>query len=74
MRFQLEATEGPPGPPSNGLVQGERAGGESELQELEEKIEAMREQLRAALLRKSELVSALSTARGPAAEQSQEER
>lgn len=74
MRFQLEATEGPPGPPSNGRVQGERAGGESELQELEEKIEAMREQLRAALLRKSELVSALSTARGPAAEQSQEDR
>lgn len=74
VRFQLEATEGPPGPPSNGLVQGERAGGESELQELEEKIEAMREQLRAALLRKSELVSALSTARGPAAEQSQEDR
>uniref|UniRef100_A0A8C3LJ27 Glutamate receptor n=1 Tax=Chrysolophus pictus TaxID=9089 RepID=A0A8C3LJ27_CHRPC len=74
VRFQLDTTEGPPGPPSNGLVQGERAGGESELQELEEKIEAMREQLRAALLRKSELVAALGTTRGPGAEQSQEDR
>lgn len=74
MRFQLDTSEEPPGPPSNGLVQGERAGGERELQELEEKIEAMREQLRAALLRKSELVSALGTTRGPGAEQSQEDR
>ncbi|XP_048783609.1 glutamate receptor ionotropic, NMDA 3B isoform X2 [Lagopus muta] len=73
VRFQLDTSEEPPGPPSNGLVQGERAGGERELQELEEKIEAMREQLRAALLRKSELVSALGTTRGPGAEQSQED-
>ncbi|OXB70513.1 UNVERIFIED_CONTAM: hypothetical protein H355_016819 [Colinus virginianus] len=81
VRFQLDIPEGPPGPPSNGVVQGDGAGGESELQDLEEKIEAMREQLRAALLRKSELMSALGTARGsqaaasaPTTEQSQEDR
>uniref|UniRef100_A0A8C2TFS1 Glutamate receptor n=1 Tax=Coturnix japonica TaxID=93934 RepID=A0A8C2TFS1_COTJA len=74
VRFQLDPTEGPPEPPSNGLVQGERAGGESELRELEEKIEVMREQLRAALLRKSELVSVLGTTRSLGAEQRQEDR
>uniref|UniRef100_A0A8B9VA25 Glutamate receptor n=1 Tax=Anas zonorhyncha TaxID=75864 RepID=A0A8B9VA25_9AVES len=63
VRFQLDAVppegEGTPGPRGNGPLQG--AG--DELRELEEKIEAMREQLRAALVRKSELVAAMGTAR-----------
>ncbi|XP_035425857.2 glutamate receptor ionotropic, NMDA 3B [Cygnus atratus] len=77
VRFQVDAAtpegEGTPGPRGNGPVQGAGA----ELRELEEKIEAMREQLRAALVRKSELVAAMGTARSsraPASEQPQEER
>uniref|UniRef100_A0A8B9I325 Glutamate receptor n=1 Tax=Anser brachyrhynchus TaxID=132585 RepID=A0A8B9I325_9AVES len=77
VRFQLDAAtpegEGTPGRRGNGPVQGAGA----ELQELEEKIEAMREQLRAALVRKSELVAALGTARSsraPASEEPQEDR
>lgn len=77
MRFQLDAAtpegEGTPGPRGNGPLQG--AG--DELWELEEKIEAMREQLRAALVRKSELVAAMGTARSswaPASERPREDR
>uniref|UniRef100_A0A8C3BLG7 Glutamate receptor n=1 Tax=Cairina moschata TaxID=8855 RepID=A0A8C3BLG7_CAIMO len=77
VRFQLDAAapegEGTPGPRGNGLLQGVGA----ELRELEEKIEAMREQLRAALVRKSELVAAMGTARSsraPASEQPREDR
>ncbi|XP_038024947.2 glutamate receptor ionotropic, NMDA 3B isoform X1 [Anas platyrhynchos] len=77
VRFQLDAVppegEGTPGPRGNGPLQG--AG--DELRELEEKIEAMREQLRAALVRKSELVAAMGTARSsraPASERPREDR
>ncbi|XP_063017083.1 glutamate receptor ionotropic, NMDA 3B [Melospiza melodia melodia] len=72
VRFQLdkappEEEEGsPPWHPGNGRPPQplDRAAGENELRELEEKIQEMREQLRAALLRKSELVSVLGTAKG----------
>uniref|UniRef100_A0A8C5IN88 Glutamate receptor n=1 Tax=Junco hyemalis TaxID=40217 RepID=A0A8C5IN88_JUNHY len=71
VRFQLDKAppeeEGsPPGHPGNGRPPQplDRAAGENELRELEEKIQEMREQLRAALLRKSELVSVLGTAKG----------
>ncbi|XP_074664785.1 glutamate receptor ionotropic, NMDA 3B [Strix aluco] len=67
VRFQLDKAppegKGSPGPPRNGraLRPPDRAAGESELRELEEKIQEMRDQLRLALLRKSELVAALGT-------------
>lgn len=67
MRFQLDKAppegEGSLGYPRNGraLQPLERAAGESELRELEEKIQEMRDQLRAALVRKSELVAVLGT-------------
>lgn len=69
MRFQLDKT--PPEEvgslrhPGNGraLQPLERAAGESELRQLEEKIQEMRDQLRAALARKSELVAALGMAK-----------
>ncbi|XP_068012240.1 glutamate receptor ionotropic, NMDA 3B [Melanerpes formicivorus] len=67
VRFQLDKAppEGSPQHPGNGqLLQPlDRAAGESELQELEVKIQEMRDQLRAALVRKGELVAALGTAR-----------
>ncbi|KAM9369071.1 LOW QUALITY PROTEIN: glutamate receptor ionotropic, NMDA 3B [Phaethornis superciliosus] len=63
VRFQLDKAP----PEAEGSLQPpDRAAGESELRELEGKIQEMREQLRAALLRRSELVAALGTARsGP---------
>ncbi|XP_039590121.1 glutamate receptor ionotropic, NMDA 3B [Passer montanus] len=69
VRFQLDRAppedEGsPPRHPGNGRPPQpplDRAAGENELRQLEEKIQEMREQLRAALLRKSELVSVLGT-------------
>lgn len=70
VRFQLDKArpeaEGSPGHPGNGRPPQplDRAAGENELRELEEKIQEMRDQLRAALLRKSELVSALGTTKG----------
>ncbi|XP_059345797.1 glutamate receptor ionotropic, NMDA 3B [Ammospiza nelsoni] len=71
VRFQLDKAppeeEGsPPWHSGNGRPPQplDRAAGENELRELEEKIQEMREQLRAALLRKSELVSVLGTAKG----------
>ncbi|KFW84587.1 hypothetical protein N305_14368, partial [Manacus vitellinus] len=70
VRFQLDKAppegEGSPRHPGNGQAPQppDRAASESELQELEEKIQEMREQLRAALLRKSELVAVLGTAKG----------
>lgn len=69
MRFRLDRAplegQGSPRHPGNGqaLPPPERAAGESELRELEEKIQEMREQLRAALVRKSELVAVLGTAK-----------
>ncbi|XP_051495953.1 glutamate receptor ionotropic, NMDA 3B [Apus apus] len=69
VRFQLDKgpseDEGSLQPPGNGRVLQplDRAAGESELQELEGKIQELREQLRAALLRKSELVATLGTAK-----------
>ncbi|XP_064030878.1 glutamate receptor ionotropic, NMDA 3B isoform X2 [Pogoniulus pusillus] len=86
VRFQLDKAppegEGSPQRPRNGqLLQPlDRAAGESELQELEERIQEMREQLRAALVRKSELVAVLGTARSgralpvPAATERPQER
>lgn len=70
MRFQLDKArpeaEGSPGHPGNGRPPQplDREAGENELRELEEKIQEMRDQLRAALLRKSELVSVLGTKGG----------
>lgn len=70
VRFQLDKAppeaEGSPWHPGNGrpLQPLDRAAGENELRELEEKIQEMRDQLRAALLRKSELVSVLGTTKG----------
>ncbi|XP_068030109.1 glutamate receptor ionotropic, NMDA 3B isoform X2 [Anomalospiza imberbis] len=71
VRFQLdkappEAEGSPPWHPGNGRPPQppDRAAGENELRELEEKIQEMRDQLRAALLRKSELVSVLGTSKG----------
>ncbi|XP_053855331.1 glutamate receptor ionotropic, NMDA 3B [Vidua macroura] len=71
VRFQLdkappEAEGSPPWHPGNGRPPQplDRAAGENELRELEEKIQEMRDQLRAALLRKSELVSVLGTTKG----------
>ncbi|XP_054254422.1 glutamate receptor ionotropic, NMDA 3B [Indicator indicator] len=69
VRFQLDKAppegRGSPQHPGNGqaLQPLDRAAGESELQELEVKIQEMRDQLRAALLRKSELVAVLGTAK-----------
>ncbi|KFU92776.1 hypothetical protein M959_02703, partial [Chaetura pelagica] len=69
VRFQLDKAppedEGSLQPPGNGQVLQplDRAAGEIELQELEGKIQEMREQLRAALLRKSELVATLGPAK-----------
>ncbi|KAM4884192.1 glutamate receptor ionotropic, NMDA 3B [Sylvia borin] len=87
VRFQLDKArpeaEGSPRHPGNGRPPQplDRAAGENELRELEEKIQEMRDQLRAALLRKSELVSVLGTTKGgrplPApltTEEDQEER
>ncbi|KFP05028.1 hypothetical protein N300_02499, partial [Calypte anna] len=66
VRFQLDKVppqvEGSPQTPGTKQAP-DRAAGESELRELEGKIQEMREQLRAALLRRSELVAALGTAR-----------
>uniref|UniRef100_A0A8C3Y1F9 Glutamate receptor n=1 Tax=Catharus ustulatus TaxID=91951 RepID=A0A8C3Y1F9_CATUS len=70
VRFQLDKNppeaEGSPQHPGNGRPPQplDRAAGENELRELEEKIQEMRDQLRAALLRKSELVSVLGTTKG----------
>lgn len=70
VRFQLDKAtpeaEGSPRHPGNGRPPQplDRAAGENELRELEEKIQEMREQLRAALLRKSELVSVLGSTKG----------
>ncbi|XP_050177470.1 LOW QUALITY PROTEIN: glutamate receptor ionotropic, NMDA 3B [Myiozetetes cayanensis] len=70
VRFQLDKAppegEGSPQHPGNGRAPQppDRAASESELRELEEKIQEMRDQLRAALLRKSELVAVLGTAKG----------
>ncbi|KAI1230550.1 Glutamate receptor ionotropic, partial [Lamprotornis superbus] len=70
VRFQLDKAppeaEGSPQHPGNGRPPQalDRAAGENELRELEEKIQEMRDQLRAALLRKSELVSVLGTTKG----------
>ncbi|KFP16989.1 hypothetical protein Z169_09539, partial [Egretta garzetta] len=69
VRFQLDKApaegEGSPQPPGNGraLQPPDRGAGESELQELEEKIQEMQEQLQAALARKSELVAVLGAAK-----------
>ncbi|KFM07920.1 hypothetical protein AS27_02430, partial [Aptenodytes forsteri] len=67
VRFQLDKAppegEGSLQHPRNGRVlrPPDREAGESELRELEEKIQEMRDQLRAALVRKSELVAMLGT-------------
>lgn len=67
MRFQLDKAppegKGSLRHPGNGraLRPLDREAGESELRELEEKIQEMRDQLRAALVRKSELVAMLGT-------------
>ncbi|KFO70886.1 hypothetical protein N303_04899, partial [Cuculus canorus] len=63
VRFQLDKAEEPPWHPGNGQAPQppDRAASESELRELEEKIQKMRDQLRAALVRKSELVAVLGT-------------
>ncbi|XP_072701189.1 glutamate receptor ionotropic, NMDA 3B isoform X6 [Ciconia boyciana] len=85
VRFQLDKAppegEGSLQHPRNGRVLRlpDRAASESELRELEEKIQEMRDQLRAALVRKSELVAVLGTAKSgrvlptpPATEEPQE--
>lgn len=87
MRFQVDKPpskgEGSLQHPRNGqaLQPPDRAASESELQELEEKIQEMRDQLRAALVRKSELVAVLGTVKSSralpalsATEEPQEER
>uniref|UniRef100_A0A8C4U9L4 Glutamate receptor n=1 Tax=Falco tinnunculus TaxID=100819 RepID=A0A8C4U9L4_FALTI len=69
VRFQLDKAppegEGSLWHPRNGraLRPPDRAASESELRELEDKIQEMREQLRVALVRKSELVAVLGTAK-----------
>ncbi|KAM6040019.1 glutamate receptor ionotropic, NMDA 3B isoform 1-T1 [Theristicus caerulescens] len=87
VRFQLDKApaegEGSLRHPGNGRAPRppDRAAGESELRELEEKIQEMRDRLCAALVRKSELVAMLGPAKSgralpapPAAEEPREER
>ncbi|XP_069733944.1 glutamate receptor ionotropic, NMDA 3B isoform X2 [Phaenicophaeus curvirostris] len=75
VRFQLDKAEGPPWHPGNGRAPQppDRAASEDELRELEEKIQEMRDQLRAALVRKSELVAVLGTAKSSRALSAPEE-
>ncbi|XP_014814052.1 PREDICTED: glutamate receptor ionotropic, NMDA 3B [Calidris pugnax] len=82
VRFQLdkappEEEGGSPRHPGNGRVPQplDRASSEKELRELEGKIQEMRDQLRVALVRKSELVAVLGTAKSVrATKETQEER